>query len=143
MRKKSLFLSLTLAFGLVIALNVGKTDAGPVSTYFDNYNNAFVEVQDLGTIVGTEWALVAKVDINGSPPDVGVGFSFWNPTYGDLAIHINRDSAWLSHTEEGTWSGSGSSFVLSDSSLHNEINTLTTAPQPDADGGGGDDPTAR
>ncbi len=120
--------------------NFRQSSVSQPTYYYDNYDNIYIEVNQLGTILQTEWAIVVKVDLAGAPPDIGIGFSFWNPIFGDLAIHVNGDDAWYSHTEEGVWNGSGSSFVLSVSTLHNEINTLTTSPQADASG---DDPSSK
>jgi len=129
MNKKKTILTLTLAFCLVLALGVGSANAGPVKYYFDTFDNVYVEVTQLGMFNGNQWAVLAKVDLKGSPPDIGLGFSFYHQTYGDLSLHIVRDAAWYSHSWEGVWAGSGSEFVLAVSgNLYHQVHPLTTTP---------------
>ena len=127
MHKKNTILISALAFCLVLAF-IGNANAGPEPYYFDVWNNVIVEVAPLGVIFENEWAIVAKADLSGSPPDLALGFSFYHTTNGDLCIHLVRNNAWLSHTYEGVWAGSGSDFVFTTSQLYSEVVPLTTSP---------------
>ena len=128
MNKKNTILTLALAFCLVLALNVGNANAGPAQYYFDTFNNVMAEVTQLGTFGPSQWAILVKVDLSGTPSDVGIGFSLYHPQYGDLHLHICKDPGWLSHSYEGVWAGSGSEFVLSTSALYHQVHPLTTTP---------------
>jgi hypothetical protein len=128
MNKKKIILTLALAFCLVLALGAGNANAGPAQYYFDTFNNVMAEVTQLGMFGPSEWAILVKVDLSGSPPDVGIGFSLYHPQYGDLHLHICKDPGWLSHSYEGVWAGSGSDFVLSTSALYRQVHPLTTMP---------------
>ena len=130
MNKKTI-LTLALAFCLVLAF-VGNANAGPSEYYFDVWNNVIVEVSQLGTFFGNQWAIVVKLDLSGSPPDFAYGFSFYERTYGDLSIHLVRNAAWYSHTYEGVWAGSGSDFIMTTSQLYSSIDPLTTTTSPPA-----------
>jgi len=127
MNKKNTILTLALAFCLVLAF-AGNANAGPAQYYFDVWNNAIVEVSQLGDFFGNQWAIVGKFDLSGTPPDIALGFSFYNTTNGDLCIHLVRNTAWLSHTYEGVWAGSGSDFVFSTSALYHDIHPVYTSP---------------
>jgi len=127
MLKKSILLAITLTIGLVFILQIGDAKAGPSEFYFDQWNDAYVEVVDMGVFGAAQWAILAKVDLD-NPVNIGLGFSFYHTGYGDLALHIMRDEAWYSHTWEGVWGGSGSDFVLSVSWGYMDIHQLWTTP---------------
>jgi len=125
MNKKKTILTSALAFCLVLAF-IGNATAGPSQFYFDIYNNAYVEVSQLGNFAGNQWALIGLVDLSGSPPEIGLGVSFYNPTYGDLCLSIARDAGWFAHSRVGVWYGSGSDFAHAVSSLFTGVSPLTT-----------------
>jgi hypothetical protein len=127
MNKKNTILTLAIAFCLVLVF-AGNANAGPSEYYFDEFNNVNIEVVQLGAFNGNEWAVVAKVDLSGVPPEIGLGFSFYSRQYSDLCLHIVRDAGWLSHSWEGVWVGSGTEFVLSTSQLYMAIHPLWTTP---------------
>lgn len=129
---------MALAFCLVLVF-AGNANAGPSPYYFDVYNNAYVEVASLGSIFGSEWQVLAMVDLSGSPPDVGLGFSLYNRGRQELGLHICATGAWLSNSREGTWLGSGSEFAHAVSSGHHSISPLYTAPMSAVSSG--DDPS--
>ncbi len=128
MNKKKTILTLALAFFSVLALGVGSANAGPSKYYFDIYNNVYVEVSQLGTFGEVQWAILAMVDLAGSPPDIGLGFSFYHPNYGDLLLSITRNAGWFSHSRVGVWSGSGGDFAHAVSTLFIDVSPLTTTP---------------
>jgi len=114
---------------------VGTTGPSPdemPEVLFDAFNNIYVVAADLGMFGADQWAILVKADLAGSPPDIGLGFSFYHPDHHDLALHIVRDDAWLSHSWEGVWAGSGSDFVLTTSSLYMSTQALWTTPLSDA-----------
>ena len=128
MNKKKTILTLAFTFILVLALGVGSAKAGPSQYYFDIYNNAYIEVSQLGTFGEVQWAIVGMIDLSGSPPDIGLGFSFYHPTHHDLMLSITRNAGWFSHSRVGVWAGSGSDFAHAVSSLFIDVSPLTTRP---------------
>jgi hypothetical protein len=131
---------------MLCAVTVGAEEPEAVpGVLYDNYENAMIMVSEVGMFMGNQWLVVGKVDLNSTPPDVGWGFAFYHPTNHDLCIHIDRDNAWYSHSFEGVWGTSGSEFVLSVSSLYNEITQLWTSPpsEPAATAAIAGDPSSR
>lgn len=126
MNKKNTILTLALAFCLVLALNVGNANAGPSPYYFDDYNCAYLELGSFGMIGQNEWGILAKVSLYGGS-DVGIGMYNYNPD-GTLGIHVGRDGSWLSHSYQGVWAGSGTTFALAISTTVTELRQLYTTP---------------
>ena len=105
MNKKNTILTLALAFCLVLALNVGNANAGPSPYYFDDYNCAYLELGSFGMIGQNEWGILAKV-----------------------SLYVGRDGHWFSHSYQGVWAGSGTTFALAISTTVTELRQLYTTP---------------
>ncbi len=128
MRAKNIGLSIILTIFLLFSLNVSMARSGPSQYYFDQWNDVYIEYADLGLYFGSEWWLIVKVDMDGVS-DPGVGFSLYNLGSGALGLNILRSDDWYSHSWQGSWVGSPTSFVLSVSWLYMDIHQLTTSPQ--------------
>ncbi len=109
MKKRIILISIIFAMSLIFVLPQKQAKAAtlPSALFGVNGSILIMQVSDLGTLGGSEWALVIHTEWP-TPVNIGLGIRYYLPSSNEFAIAVIGDTHWAQHGYYGVWSGSGS-----------------------------------
>lgn len=104
------------------------TDTSIPGILFDDAGFVWISINEMGTLMGNTWEIVAKTDYPGFT-NIGIGMRFNNPAWdNEFGMIIFADDNWYAHGCYGNWVGEGTPCYYSVSTGAQGIWILSTSP---------------